>query len=162
MCDGGGVYIECAGLIENSSDDGPGIRSVLFVQGCSRNCEGCQNTKIKEHGKGVNFEIENLLDMIDKKCCNKKITISGGEPMEQQESLLVLLRCLKERGYNICVYTGWELEKVPTHMFQYLDYLKTGSYMKNLRSHDMWYVGSINQRMFEIKNGTLVEMSVIA
>lgn len=156
------TFIECAGFIENSCDDGPGIRSVLFLQGCSKNCAECHNAKLREHGKGKIFEIENLLHIINKKCCNKKITISGGEPLEQQESLLILLKRLREQEYNICVYTGWELDKIPAEIIGYLDYLKTGGFVKDLRNITMQYVGSTNQHMFEVKNGSLVEMSLIA
>lgn len=154
-------YIECAGFIENSCDDGPGIRSVLFLQGCGKNCDECHNVQIKEHGKGKLLEIDNLLGFIEKKCCNRKITISGGEPLEQQESLLYLLQRLREQGYNICVYTGWELEKIPHEILGYIDYLKTGSFIKNLRNVNIQYVGSTNQHMFEVKNGSLIEMSLI-
>ena len=106
-----GQTIECAGWLESSCDDGPGVRSVLFLQGCSKDCQGCHNSGIKEHGKGTKLEIDKLMDFIESKCCNRKITISGGEPLEQMESLSVLLEKLKEEGYNICVYTGCEGRK---------------------------------------------------
>lgn len=152
--------IECAGFLENSCDDGPGIRSVLFLQGCSKNCEGCHNVAIKEHGKGVMIEIEQLIGYIDKKCCNKKITISGGEPLEQLESLVTLVECLKSKGYNICVYTGWELEKVPKRLLKFLNYIKTGEFVNNLKNPNMQFVGSLNQRMYFIDKGTTNEISL--
>ena len=105
--------IELAGFVESSCDDGPGIRSVLFLQGCSKNCAGCQNVQIKEHGKGRMIEVTELVKQIEKNSYNKKITISGGEPLEQLESLLELVEILKKEKFNICVYTGWKLEFVP-------------------------------------------------
>ena len=102
--------IECAGWYNDSCDDGPGIRSVLFLQGCSRNCKGCHNAGIKEHGKGKMVSIEELMVFIESHCCNKKITISGGEPLEQANSLEILIHRLKGKGYNVCVlpYTPFD------------------------------------------------------
>ena len=75
---------------------------------------------------------------------------------------MILLKRLREQEYNICVYTGWELDKIPAEIIGYLDYLKTGGFVKDLRNITMQYVGSTNQHMFEVKNGSLVEMSLIA
>ena len=152
--------IECAGWIDNSCDDGPGVRSVLFLQGCRKNCPGCHNRDIQEHGKGTMLEISKLMSLIDKKCCNKRITISGGEPLEQMASLLILLRKLKKKGYEICVYTGWELKQIPKSIIEKIDYLKTGGFVSDLRNPNIQYVGSSNQRMFLVKNGQVNELNL--
>lgn len=155
------TMIECAGFIESSCDDGPGVRSVLFLQGCSKNCYKCHNANIKEHGKGKTMSICDLVSFIDSKCCNKKITISGGEPLEQLESLCILVKILKEKGYNICIYTGWDLGNIPQQIFLFIDYIKTGSFVDKLRNTNIQYVGSSNQHMYEVNGGVLKEMCLI-
>lgn len=152
--------IECAGWIDCSCDDGPGVRSVLFLQGCRKNCPGCHNRQIQEHGKGIMMEIDKLIDFIDKKCCNKRITISGGEPLEQLENLQILVGNLKDKGYEICVYTGWELEHVPEALLKQVDFIKTGGFVSNLRNLNIQYVGSLNQHMFSVKNGSVIEIDL--
>ncbi len=150
--------IECAGWITNSCSDGPGIRSVLFLQGCSKNCKGCQNSRIKEHGKGRTLEIETVLKVIDANCRNKKITISGGEPLEQMDSLLELLTDLKKKSYDICVYTGWELKQVPQSILKVVNYLKTGAFIQDLLNTENTYVGLNNQHMYQIINDQIQEI----
>ena len=152
--------IECAGWIDCSCDDGPGVRSVLFLQGCRKNCPGCHNRQIQEHGKGIMMKIDELIDFIDEKCCNKRITISGGEPLEQLESLELLIRNLKDKDYEICVYTGWELKDVPEPLLKQVDFIKTGSFVSNLKKLNIQYVGSSNQHMFSVKNGSLIELNL--
>ena len=152
--------IEYAGWLQSSCDDGPGMRSVLFLQGCSKNCIGCQNKKIKEHGKGTMVNVNALIEAIDSECPNKKITISGGEPLEQMDSLLNLVKKLKKKGYNICVYTGWDLESVPSKIFEFIDYIKTGSFISSLMDPDIQYVGSGNQHMYSVKEGNIEELSI--
>lgn len=152
--------IECAGWRESSCDDGPGIRSVLFLQGCSKNCKECHNAEIKEHGKGRMLSIDELIMFIESKCCNRKITISGGEPLEQLDSLEILLRKLKVKGYNICVYTGWEIESVPRSILKLVDYIKTGSFVNDLKNPEIQYVGSSNQHMFSINNDNIKELNL--
>lgn len=154
--------IECAGFVKSSCDDGPGIRSVLFLQGCSRNCEGCHNSSIREHGKGKLVEIETLIQYLKENCCNKKITISGGEPLEQEKSLIVLIKRLKAEGYNICVYTGYDLENIPKQIFDYVNYVKTGAFIESLRNSEISYVGSSNQCMYKIENKHLIKLNLAA
>lgn len=153
--------IECAGWHESSCDDGPGIRSVLFLQGCSKNCKECHNAGIKEHGKGTMVSIDELIMFIESQCCNRKITISGGEPLEQMDSLEILIRKLKVKGYNICVYTGWEIERVPRSILKLVDYIKTGSFVSDLKNPKIQYVGSSNQHMFSINKGNIKELDLV-
>lgn len=153
--------IECAGWLQNSCDDGPGMRSVLFLQGCSKNCKGCHNSKIKEPGKGVMMGIVALIELIERRCCNKKITISGGEPLEQLQELIQLMDCLKKKKYNICLYTGWDIKSIPKEVFQYVDYIKTGSFLEELISPNINFVGSSNQHMYQMQdNGELQEIDL--
>lgn len=155
------MKIECAGWIESSCDDGPGIRSVLFLQGCGKNCPGCHNKQIQEHGRGEMISVENLVTFIDDNCCNKRITISGGEPLEQIEGLHALLKKLKAKGYEICVYTGWELNQVPAKIMDCLDYIKTGGFVSELRNANIQYVGSANQHMYSLKNNVREELKLV-
>lgn len=152
--------IECAGWHESSCDDGPGMRSVLFLQGCNKNCKECHNAGIKEHGKGTMVSIDELVMFIESQCCNKKITISGGEPLEQMDSLEILIRKLKVKGYNVCVYTGWEIESVPRSILKLVDYIKTGSFVSDLKNPEIQYVGSSNQHMFSINNDNIKELDL--
>lgn len=154
------MKIECAGWCENSCDDGPGVRSVLFLQGCSKNCKGCHNAGIKEHGKGTMISIDELFMFIESHCCNKKITISGGEPLEQLDSLEILIRKLRAKGYNVCVYTGWEMEKVPLNILELVDYIKTGEFVSDLKDMEIQYVGSSNQHLFSVKHGNVKELEI--
>lgn len=152
--------IECAGWYGDSCDDGPGVRSVLFLQGCSKNCKGCHNAGIREHGKGTMVPIEELVAFIESQCRNKKITISGGEPLEQADGLEILIRSLKGKGYNVCVYTGWEIERVPERILRLVDYIKTGGFVTDLRNPNIQYVGSSNQHMFSVDNGSIEELDL--
>lgn len=151
--------IECAGWRQESCDDGPGIRSVLFLQGCQKNCPNCHNASINKHGEGNWFSVAALVKKIGQACSNKKLTISGGEPLEQQQALLNLLRLLKQNHFEICLYTGWNLQDVPENIVHYVDYLKTGTFKEYLQSADLQYVGSANQKMYRIyPNGVLKEL----
>ena len=152
--------IECAGWRDSSCDDGPGMRSVLFLQGCRKNCKGCHNKQIQEHGKGTMKDMDELVQFIEENCCNKKITISGGEPLEQMDSLEVLLGELRKRNYDICVYTGWELENIPKRILNLVDYIKTGGFVSELRSSYLQYVGSTNQHLFSLKGNRLQEVMI--
>ena len=141
-------------IIINSIDfrgsicDGPGIRTVLFLQGCKRHCFNCHNPQTWDINNGIKYDINELANTIIEKSSFKKITISGGEPLLQIEQLEKLLNLLKSENFNITLYTGFEKKDVPKNILIKLNYLKTGEYKNNLRTTITPYVGSTNQ-LFE-------------
>lgn len=152
MCD----YIEINKFIKTSVADGPGVRTVLFLQGCSMKCIGCHNELAQEKGKGVMYNLYDLIEKIKSICINKKITISGGEPMEQYDSLLKLVYELNKLQFNICLYTGWDLKDIPKEILNYINYLKVGPFINSLKDSRLAFYGSTNQEFLKI-NGGIVE-----
>lgn len=91
--------------------DGPGIRLVVFLQGCNFRCLYCANPDtIDAKGESKETAPEDILKMAisQKPFFGKKggITFSGGEPTFQAKALIPLFRMLKEAGIHICVDTN--------------------------------------------------------
>ena len=84
--------------------DGPGVRTVVFFQGCDLHCPGCQNPSTWDITKGTEVEVAKLAALLKKESINRKITISGGEPLMQKEALIELCEMLSD--FDIAVYTG--------------------------------------------------------
>ncbi len=133
-----------------STCDGPGIRNVVFFQGCNRHCPGCHNMGTWNIHGGHEIEISALSSMIDTKTPMRRITISGGEPLLQAEGLLGLAHCLHRKGYDIAVYTGNKLEDVPGDLIELIDYIKVGDYQRDYHTSVKPYVGSLNQDFIKL------------
>jgi pyruvate formate lyase activating enzyme len=102
--------------------DGPGIRTTVFLKGCSLHCPWCSNPEnihfeqeeYKKNGSigiyGKPYDMEELYAEIikDRKFFGSKggVTFSGGEPLLALSALLPLLQRLKEDGIHICVETA--------------------------------------------------------
>lgn len=134
----------------NSVVDGPGIRTVLFMQGCDLHCKGCQNRSTWDIEKGKKVDIAELVNELKKKVFNKKITISGGEPLMQEEALIELVTKLNDLNFDIALYTGHTKDEVPSEIIPKLKYLKTGNFIQELKTTIKPFVGSENQIFEEI------------
>ena len=135
----------------NSVVDGPGIRTVLFMQGCDLHCKGCQNKSTWNINKGIEIDVDDLINELNKKVFNKKITISGGEPLMQKEALIELINKLSDLGFDIALYTGHQKEDVPSILIKKVKYLKTGNFIQKLKTTIKPFVGSENQVFEEVK-----------
>ena len=91
-------------LIKKTNAEGPGTRLALWVQGCSRHCDGCFEKDTWSFDDGYFISLSEMLkyltDDID------GVTVLGGEPMEQAEVLAHFLREVRIRGKNSIVFTG--------------------------------------------------------
>lgn len=128
--------------------DGNGYRTVIFLQGCNLHCKGCQNKSTWDINLGKLISTHELASMIREKAKNKKITISGGEPLLQADALIDLFEELKD--FDICLYTGHQLNEVPKKILSYLKYIKVGPYIEELKTTIKPYVGSSNQEFLEV------------
>lgn len=143
-------YIYINSIMKNPSlCDGVGYRTVLFLQGCDLHCKGCQNESTWDITKGIKKEVKMLALELRDKCFNKELTISGGEPLMQSDALLELLEELQD--FNLCLYTGHELNEIPQQILSYLKYVKVGRFVKELRTTTKPFVGSTNQEFIEVR-----------
>ena len=133
-----------------SSCDGPGIRNIVFFQGCYRHCPGCHNPGTWNPTGGKDVNISDLVQTISKNTPLRRVTISGGEPLQQFDGLMELVRRLRQKEYDIAVYTGYRMEDVPKSLLSEIDYIKVGDYRKDCHTTIKPYVGSSNQQFIKL------------
>lgn len=98
--------IETAGMV-----DGPGVRYVIFLQGCLLRCKFCHNADTWELHSGKEVSVEELLSDIEEylpyyKNSGGGVTISGGEPLLQIDFIIELFKELKKRGIHTTIDTS--------------------------------------------------------
>ncbi|MFT3739849.1 MAG: pyruvate formate-lyase-activating protein [Breznakibacter sp.] len=90
--------------------DGPGIRLVIFLQGCNFKCLYCANPDTIEYRGGTLYTPESIVQMAlsQQPFFGKKggVTVSGGEPLMQARALVELFSQLKEKGFHTCIDTN--------------------------------------------------------
>ena len=107
--------------------DGPGVRMVLFTQGCNFKCLYCANPDtIDKEGDSRLYEYDELMELArsQRPFFGKRggITVSGGEPLMQAKALVPLFKMLKEEGFNTCIDTnGSYLTKDVRELLEYTD-----------------------------------------
>jgi len=134
---------------------GPGERVGIWFQGCSLNCKNCIAPELKPRKIVKLFKPEDLVKEI-KKYNLFEITLSGGEPFEQdRESLLNFLKLLKNNNFGIWVYSGYYIEELISKGFEehlrYIDVLVDGRY-EDEKNFNQPLVGSSNQRIIFLSN----------
>lgn len=149
--------IRLAGVVKESYTDGLGIRYTVFVQGCKHACDNCHNPETWCFEGGNIFNIKNLVEDIRLNPMLDGVTISGGDPMYKPYETLELIREIKKNtSLNIWLYTGFTFEECiqDTKMFEILkevDVLVDGEYKEDLRSLQLRFRGSSNQRIIDVK-----------
>ena len=149
------VSLRVAGVIEESIVDGPGIRFVLFLQGCRLRCPGCQNPQTWDFDGGTLVPSDEVLARIRENPLVHGVTFSGGEPFEQAEALLPLAKELKAQGYHLMAFSGFTLEQLVQKpecraLLEQLDLLVDGPFIEAQKSLDLRFRGSRNQRILNM------------
>lgn len=142
-----------AGIVRDSIVDGPGIRDVIFLQGCSHRCQGCQNQQTWDYNGGEHWFIGNIIKELDNS--SNDITISGGEPLDQFVHLLRLVQDIKERtDKRIWLYTGYtvkdRIQRVFEKLAPYVDVVVDGKFVEELKDKELLFRGSSNQRLIDL------------
>lgn len=162
--------IKVAGVLSNSLANGPGLRYVLFVQGCSHHCNGCQNKHTWNPDKGKDMSIEEIVKDVESNPFIDGVTISGGEPFDQSEEVFKLVKALKDKNYHVIAYTGYTYSELmgrailrseemqwPSRIIKNIDILVDGKFEEDNLDVSERYCGSKNQRILHLKNGKIIK-----
>lgn len=148
--------INTAALVGDSIVDGPGLRAVVFVQGCDKRCPGCHNPQAQSFEGGTPYTAEEIFEKIKKSPLTRGVTFSGGEPLCQAEALLPLARMLREAGYELAAYTGDIYEEVvekggaKAEFLSLMDVVIDGPFLLEQKSLLLRFKGSKNQRIIDV------------
>ncbi|WP_017306258.1 4Fe-4S single cluster domain-containing protein [Spirulina subsalsa] len=149
-------HLNIMGYVDESQVNGPGIRAVVWVQGCKRECPGCFNPASWSFEINQLVSVETLAEQILKNPNNQGVTFSGGEPFWQASALAKLAQILKGEGLNVMSFTGFTLEELRRDdapngadaLLAQLDILVDGPYVESLAIHSPDSpVSSRNQRI---------------
>ena len=149
--------------------NGEGVRTSLFVSGCTNHCEECfqPQTWDFEYGELFTKEVADKIIESIKPFYVNGLTLLGGEPFEpkNQKELVPFLRRVKEEcpDKNIWCFTGFTLDKelwvdgsyprceYTDEMLSMIDILVDGRYVKALHDISLRFRGSSNQRIIDLK-----------
>lgn len=152
-----GETLQLASIVEESVVDGPGLRFVVFTQGCPHRCLGCHNPGTHLKAGGIAYSIDRVLALYDQNPLRRGITLSGGDPFEQAGAAADLARAIHQRGGDVITYTGYRLEQLQrkeTSGIQALlsetDLLIDGPFVEAKRCLEVPFVGSLNQRLIAL------------
>ena len=110
---------------------------ILFLPGCSHNCLGCQNPKLQElHEEWTFSEEQEILQNLQRlcfRCDTNKIVLSGGDPLSPCNRNLTIHICeLLGKNpvykYDICIYTGYDIEEVKEMELSGFEFIKCGKF----------------------------------
>ncbi len=149
--------------------NGQGVRTSLFVSGCTHHCKGCFNEETWDFNFGKPFTEEAQDEIIEslKPAYIAGLTILGGEPMEilNQKAINPFIKRIKEElpGKNIWIYSGYTWEELldennkrchsddTMEILNNIDMLVDGEFKLDLKDITLKFRGSSNQRIIMVQ-----------
>jgi anaerobic ribonucleoside-triphosphate reductase activating protein len=148
------MKVRLAGIVNESVNDGPGLRIVLFFQGCNHHCPGCHNPQTWSFSGGEEYDVDTLLADLKDNPLIRGITLSGGDPFYQPKAAARIAANFHERGKDVWAYTGFEWAELisqPGSAWQELiedvDVLVDGPFLQEQRDLNLPFRGSANQHL---------------
>jgi anaerobic ribonucleoside-triphosphate reductase activating protein len=156
-----------AGVSKDSVVDGPGLRQVIFFQGCPHHCNGCHNPDTWDPSRGQEVSLEWVKKTIQD--YPGDVTFSGGDPLMQAKALSECVLFALQIKKNVVIYTGYTWEKI-TEMIvanaylrlavAYSDLIVDGPFIEAKKTLSLPFRGSSNQRLIR-PHRSLIEGQVI-
>lgn len=150
-------------------NNGLGCRVTLWISGCSHHCKGCQNEFSWNYHVGEVFDdntYKKIYDALSKDYISG-LTLSGGDPLDQPESVLDEILELVKRvkldfpTKNIWVYTGCtysELKGTQLEILKYCDVLVDGRFEIEKRDITIAFRGSTNQHIIDLHTNKILNI----
>ncbi len=158
------ILLNVADVRHRSEVNGPGVRSVVWVQGCRRQCLGCINPHTHEHKPVKLLDARQLGRQLAKVRDTLGITLSGGEPFEQAKACAILAETVKQAGKTVMVFTGFPFEEINSsdepavqRFLRAIDLIVAGPYVQELKCNSKMWRASSNQTVHFLSGGDIAE-----
>jgi len=148
-----------SGITPESLVDGPGLRYVIFTQGCPHRCPNCHNPTSWDTDAGKEFAVKEIIRMLKKQKKIQGVTFSGGEPFLQAAELSQIAIAAHQIGLDVVTYTGFTYEELLEAgkedgniiaLLSASDLLIDGRYIDAKRGANLPFRGSSNQRIINV------------
>ena len=147
------INIQRMMLVENEHLYGPGKRLLIYLKGCSIHCEGCINPHLWSFEGGTKVSAEDVINILYKNNADG-LTLHGGEPLDQADGLLDIVKAVKEEEKTVILFTGYEkkeLNKTQIKIWNLSDMIVAGRFQLQKRNVFLQFRGSTNQRVYKHK-----------
>jgi anaerobic ribonucleoside-triphosphate reductase activating protein len=149
----GGHYVNLHAVLARCGANGPGVRSVIWFQGCSLGCRGCFNPESHAPNRGYRTCVGDLVgEIAARRDAISGLTVSGGEPFQQPAALYRLLHGIGAASdLSILVFSGYRLAQIERmaegpSILRHVDVLIAGRYLPS-RHLATGMLGSTNQHI---------------
>lgn len=150
------MVVRIQDILFETMADGEGLRTSIYFQGCRHYCKRCHNPQTWDMNGGYEVTIDYLLDLV-KDDDFADVTFSGGDPLYQCDAVTELARRIKaETNKTIWCYTGFTYEEILdnawlSQILPYIDVLVDGKFVEELKTTELPFRGSLNQRIIKLK-----------
>ncbi|MFQ9966854.1 MAG: anaerobic ribonucleoside-triphosphate reductase activating protein [Peptoniphilus sp.] len=149
--------------------NGPGIRTTIFVTGCTHKCPNCFNEEYQDFNFGNPWTRKETDEVIEDLKLDevKGLTVLGGEPFQNEVDLLQVIRDIKkEVQKEIWIFSGYTYEEIlkdqdKKKLLEECDVLVDGRFVEALKDLSLRFRGSSNQRIIDIKKSLEVNKVVL-
>lgn len=151
--------LRVAGTVQDSIVDGPGLRFVVFTQGCPLACLGCHNPETQPLSGGRLVAVGDLERQLASNPLTTGLTLSGGEPSRQPTGCAQLAEAARLMGMSVWSYSGFRIERLLAEargdegverFLSALDVLVDGPFVVARRTLTLPWRGSTNQRLIDV------------
>lgn len=157
-------------LQSDSIVDGPGIRCVIWTQGCSHHCPGCHNPETHDFNGGYEIDTKTIKEQLSTLTYQDGITLSGGDPFFQPDACTEIALYCKKRNWNVWCYTGYTFEELLAlsktkleikNFLESIDVLVDGKFKLEKKSLNLYFRGSTNQRILNLPESLTKQKAIL-
>lgn len=159
------------GFIEESINEGYGLRSVIFISGCKHHCPNCHSQHTWDFNTGIELDKEQQDNLILKMKNNpllNGLTICGGDPFYSCKDVTEFIKNVRLNipNFDIWIYSGFTYEEIlydpnMKELLDECDVLIDGPFKEEEKDLTLKFKGSKNQRIIDIKKSSINNIILI-
>ena len=155
------LLLNVSATMSRSRANGPGVRAVIWVQGCTIGCPGCYSAPTHPHTAASLIRPAEISQWLLSIPNIEGVTFSGGEPFEQSAAILETIKLVRKRSpaFTFFAFSGYPYQELlsstdrsVTELLHNCDMLSTGPFVAKLRDKSLLWRGSSNQELHYLSN----------